>query len=182
MSGPYECVTDKDGKFLLENVYPGRGTLLIPSGTPIDNDMPEWTAKAIVFENIKPGQTKKNLKLVLVKGGTISGKVTDSSGNPLQNISLRLISDACPDSGPAFKHVKTAEDGTWSYRFPPGKVNIFIETLMKDATWSRIKNSKKMKNLVSLIANYSTSIKSGQEIKDIDFKLDKELPGNSLYR
>ncbi|MBN1975234.1 MAG: carboxypeptidase regulatory-like domain-containing protein, partial [Sedimentisphaerales bacterium] len=183
--GGNECVTDKDGKFVLENIYPSPGNLCVLLERPSENTLSEWTAAAIQFENLKSGQTKENLKLVLVKGGIISGKVTDSSGNPLKDIAIHFFSAARPPryNVPNYEFMHSDENGLWSYRFPPGEVYVWVITRIKDANWYKVKSSKKVKNsYMEITSVYSTKIKSGQEIKDINIKLDKELPENSIYR
>ncbi len=97
------------------------------------------------------------------------GKVTDAKGNPLHGIAIAFYSSARPRSSAACQVTQTAKDGSWSYRFPPGEVYAYVQTnAPQGASWSTY--------------SYTKKVKEGQEIKNIDFKLDRELPENSPYR
>ncbi|MBN2588375.1 MAG: carboxypeptidase regulatory-like domain-containing protein [Sedimentisphaerales bacterium] len=157
-----EELTDESGQFEIKGVDPSTTSLFALFDDEFD-EIPEWTAAAVTFDDLKPDQVKENIKLVFVKGCIVSGKVTDYEGNPLQDIKVIFHSAARPPTGGAFQSISTAEDGTWKYRFPPGKVYIYLQNIINNVP-------------------YTLDVKDGQEITDIDFEMPREVPGRFSFR
>jgi beta-lactamase regulating signal transducer with metallopeptidase domain/protocatechuate 3,4-dioxygenase beta subunit len=163
-----ETVTDDRGRFCLSDVNPTPCNLMVLLADSQNNGLPEWTAEAMSFQELKPGEKHENLELVLTKGGVIRGTVTDAAGHALRGIDLAFYSKARPRSGAACQSTLTSEDGTWAYRFPPGGFYVYVRTDIPDASWEG--------------ANHSYTLKAGQTIEGFDFTLNKAVPKNSIYR
>lgn len=163
-----ETKTDQAGRFKLEGVSPNPCNLLVLQEDLKRDSLPQWTAAAIVFNNLQEGETRSGIRLVLTKGGIIRGKVIDAKGNPLHRIDIAFYSAARPRPGAACQSILTAEDGSWAYRFPPGDVYVYIRTKIPEGKWS-----KKIYNL---------HLDDGQVIENIDFELSQMVPENSPYR
>jgi protocatechuate 3,4-dioxygenase beta subunit len=88
-------ISDADGNYLVKGLAPGNYTLLVfpPGGTFYRR---EFYNDILDYENATPvpvtaGQTTTGIDIVLDKGGLITGRVTDSNGNGLPNVTLRLL-------------------------------------------------------------------------------------------
>jgi protocatechuate 3,4-dioxygenase beta subunit len=74
--------TDEDGRYKLTNVPPGRYqlTAISPGYVFAEPSANEWQPGKIV--NVAAGDELKNLDFTLVRGGVVTGRVTDSDGRP----------------------------------------------------------------------------------------------------
>ncbi len=163
-----ETRTDQAGRFRLEGVSPNPSNLLVIEDDLERDSLPQWTAAAIVFDDLKEGETRSGIRLVLTKGGIIRGKAVDAEGNPLHGIDIAFYSAARPRPGAACQSTLTVKDGTWAYRFPPGEVYVYIRTTIPEGKWSR--------------KIYNLHLNDGQVIDNIDFELSQVVPENSPYR
>jgi len=76
------AVETKDGKFLLNNLQPGKETLKV-----VGADYAPLIVKDIV---VADGQTTEEIKIVLAKGAIVEGYVYDSQGRPEAGVSLKF--------------------------------------------------------------------------------------------
>ena len=109
-----------DGKYFLKNLAPGTYNLFLFEG-------PEgWTAAANERLEIVEGQTVSNLDLTLVRGGFITGRVTDAdTGEPIANHHISFYDAARPESQAACHGAKTDETGTYRFRAAPGRALVY---------------------------------------------------------
>lgn len=112
---------DANGKFFLENLPPGAYSLYLENG-------PEgWTAASNEFIKLVEGQTVSDIDLTLVRGGFITGRVTDQDTNePIANYEVVFSDAARPELQATglqpFGHgAKTDETGTYRFRAAPGR-------------------------------------------------------------
>jgi hypothetical protein len=94
--------------------------------------------------------------------------VRRTPGYRLQGIDIAFYSAARPQPGAACQVIYTASDGTWSYRFPPGEVYIYVRTSIPSASWRR--------------PTYRYNVVAGRTIENVDFVLNQAVPENSRYR
>lgn len=75
-------VTDEEGRYKLSNVPPGRYhlTAVSPGYIFAEGGANEWQQGKVV--NVSAGEELKNLDFTLVRGGVVTGRVTDSDGKP----------------------------------------------------------------------------------------------------
>ena len=111
---------DVDGKYFLNNLAPGTYSFFLFEG-------PEgWTATANERLEIVEGQTISNLDLTLVRGGFITGRVTDAdTGEPIANHHISIYDAARSDSQAAGHGAKTDETGTYRFRAAPGSALVY---------------------------------------------------------
>ena len=83
------ATSDEDGRFVLEDVAPGRLTL---SATA--RGYQSYEQSGVVVE---PGEDRDDLRVVMQPGAVITGHVTDAGGAPLPDASVSLL-----DSGQRF--------------------------------------------------------------------------------
>ncbi len=163
-----EAHTNSEGRFEGTSVRPAPCNLMVLLKGPAEDRMPDWTAQAINLDDLKPGEIREGLQLVLTKGGIVRGTVVDAAGHPLQGIGISLHSTARPRSSGAIQSTSTGEDGTWTYRLPPGRVYAYIGMRRDDWTWQS--------------EEHTLTLSAGQTIDGIDFQLTQALPEDSPYR
>ena len=112
---------DANGNYFLENLPPGAYSLYLERG-------PEgWTAAANAFIKLVEGQSVSNIDLTLVRGGLITGRVTDRDTNePIASHQIVFSDTARPELQATglqpFGHgASTDETGTYRFRAAPGR-------------------------------------------------------------
>jgi protocatechuate 3,4-dioxygenase beta subunit len=83
--------TDEDGRYKLTNVPPGRYqlTAVSPGYVFAEPSANEWQQGKVI--NVAAGDELKNLDFTLVRGGVVTGRVTDSDGRPAIEELVTLI-------------------------------------------------------------------------------------------
>jgi len=162
-----QAVTREDGRFELLGVAAEACNLFAVFECPCRDAMPEWTATAVEVRDLKPGEVRENIEVIATRGGIIAGRVSDRKGNPLEAIDIAFYSAARPRTGAACQVTFSREDGSWSYRFPPGQVYVYVRTYILRSPW--------------MTPFYDLSVAAGQSIEDIDFTLSREAPPDSPY-
>ena len=111
--------TDANGNYLLKNLAPGTYNLYLYEG-------PEgWTAVAKELIEIVEGQTVSNINLTLVRGGFITGRVTDKeTGEPIANHHIGCSDAALPNSQAAGHAIKTDKNGAYRFYAAPGRASV----------------------------------------------------------
>ena len=111
--------TDANGNYLLKNLAPGTYNLYLYEG-------PEgWTAVAKELIEIVEGQTVSKINLTLVRGGFITGRVTDKeTGEPIANHHIGCYDAARPNSQAAGHAIKTDKNGAYRFYAAPGRASV----------------------------------------------------------
>ena len=110
---------DANGNYLLENLAVGMYNLYLDEG-------PEgWTAVAKELIKVVEGQTVSKVDLTLVRGGFITGRVTDrDTGEPIANHYISFQDAARPESQAAGHSTETDENGVYRFRAAPGRAMV----------------------------------------------------------
>jgi hypothetical protein len=115
---PVAVTTDTDGKFQFRNVAAGPYSLTVSRDGYLERRSGNSTL------TVQAGQTAKDIRLTLIATGAISGRVYDSVGEPLANVSIRALKYSYADGQKTLTPVKTGEsDDRGEYRLfwlPPG--------------------------------------------------------------
>ncbi len=111
---------DANGNYLLENLATGMYNLYLHEG-------PEgWTAVAKELIKVVEGQTVSKIDLTLVRGGFITGRVTDQNTNePIANHHISFHDTARPESQAAVHGTETDENGAYRFRAAPGRAMVY---------------------------------------------------------
>ena len=111
---------DANGNYILKNLLPGVYTLYLDEGPA------GWTAVAKEHIKIVEGQTVSNVDLTLIRGGFITGRVTDQDTNePIANYAISLHDSARPESQASIHGAETDETGVYHFRAAPGEALIY---------------------------------------------------------
>ena len=111
---------DANGNYLLKNLTPGMYNIYLDEG-------PEgWTAVAKEFIRVAEGQTASKMDLTLVRGGFITGRVTDQDTNePIADHHISFHDAARPESQAAVHGTETDETGGYRFRAAPGRAMVY---------------------------------------------------------
>ena len=111
---------DANGNYLLANLPAGMFNLNLDEG-------PEgWTAAAKEFIKVVEGETISNVDLTLVRGGIITGRVTDQNTNePIADHHISFHDAARPESQAAVHGTETDKTGVYHFRSAPGRTLVY---------------------------------------------------------
>ena len=111
---------DADGNYLLANLPAGMYNLNLYEG-------PEgWTAIAKELIRVAEGQTVSNVDLTLIRGGIITGRVTDQdTGEPIVDHHISFHDAARPESQAAVHGTETDKTGVYHFRAAPGRTLVY---------------------------------------------------------
>ena len=111
--------TDANGNNLLKNIPPGTYNLYL-------HEAPEgWTAAAKEHLKVVEGLTVW-VDLILVKGGFITGRVTDRDNDePIANHHISFHDAARPQSQVSVHGTHTDETGAYRFRAAPGRAMVY---------------------------------------------------------
>ena len=110
----------ENGGYLLKNLPPGVYNLYLEKG-------PEgWTASANALIKLVEGQTVSDIDLTLVRGGFITGQVTDrDTKEPIVDHHIGFYDDARPELQVQSHGAETDEKGTYRLLAAPGKALVY---------------------------------------------------------
>ncbi len=111
---------DANGNYFLKNLPAGMYNLYLNKG-------PEgWTAVAKELIRVTEGQTVSKIDLTLVRGGFITGRVTDQDTNePIVNHHISFHDAARPESQAAVHGTETDETGRYRFHAAPGRAKVY---------------------------------------------------------
>ena len=111
---------DTNGNYLLTNLPAGMYNLNLYEG-------PEgWTAAAKEFIKVVEGETISNVDLTLIRGGIITGRVTDqNTSEPIADHHISFHDAARPESQAAVHGTETDKTGVYRFRSAPGRTLVY---------------------------------------------------------
>jgi hypothetical protein len=85
--GVSAALTDRDGKFSIGEIPPGRYRIFVEH----PGFLATWyRADGLVLISIGAGQSVSNIRIAITPKGVISGRVVDADGDPVTEVSLQL--------------------------------------------------------------------------------------------
>ena len=111
---------DANGNYLIENLAAGMYNLNLYQG-------PEgWTAVAKELIKVVEEETVFNVDLTLVRGGIITGRVTDQNTNePIADHHIGFRDAARPESQASVHGTETDKTGVYRFRAAPGRAKVY---------------------------------------------------------
>src|SRR5215212_6367522 len=97
----YRAVTDEDGNYRIPNVTPGMYTVMIkaPAFAPANESRQE---KSIL---VNKGEAIENVDFALLRGGVVTGKVTDADGHPLIEENIYVMPASTQERPPYYRGI-----------------------------------------------------------------------------
>ena len=110
----------ENGFYLLKNLPAGVYNVYLEKG-------PEgWTSSANALIQVVEGQTVSDIDLTLIRGGFITGRVTDRDTNdPIADHHIGFYDAARPESQVQSHGAKTDENGNYRFRAAPGRALVY---------------------------------------------------------
>ena len=110
--------TDEEGKYRITKVPPGTYEVIVASPIFVS---PEGRKALIVGKN----ETLENVDITLLRGGVVTGKVTDADGQPVIEEMVNLTATTSEHRVPYFRNVRTDDRGIYrAYGVPAGKYKV----------------------------------------------------------
>jgi len=134
----YKAFTDDTGTYRITNVPPGKYSVqaTTPAFVAVDHATSPFGKSVTLL--INKDETVENIDFDLLRGGVITGKVTDSDGRPLieEKVSIS-IAESNPNSN-FYGHRGTQTDDRGVYRLfgiPPGNYKVSAGTNELSPSW-----------------------------------------------
>jgi hypothetical protein len=83
----YSAATDAEGYFKIEDVKPGRYSIVLERSGFVETDKRGGRKKSLVLE---PGREIKDLVLRMDAAAVVTGKILDSDGDPMPNVAVSI--------------------------------------------------------------------------------------------
>src|SRR6185369_15318422 len=136
----YRAFTDDTGTYRITNVPSGnyRAETAAPGFVAVDEFSNPFGKSTTLL--INKDETVENINFELVRGGVITGKVTDSDGRPLIEESVSISSAESNQSYGFSRRRGTRTDDRGVYRFfgiPPGNYKVAAGTNELSSSWER---------------------------------------------
>ena len=153
---------DANGNYLLTNLPAGMYNLNLSEG-------PEgWIAVAKELIRVAEGETISNVDLTLIRGGVITGRVTDQNTNePIADHHISFHDAARPEFQAAVHGTETDKTGVYRFRAAPGR------TLVYTSAPEGYQDIGRIKKYVDVVESETVSV-------DFQFSKGVELVGRVL--
>jgi protocatechuate 3,4-dioxygenase beta subunit len=190
MPGNVSGATDNDGKFLIENIEPGRYYLSAEKAGFVRQAYGvRGSSGTGTVLSLEPGQHLKDLVFKLTPQGVISGRVLDEDGDPVQGVQVMAMRWAYQRGKrqlvPAGGSGSTNDQGEYRIAtLSPGRYFLRAQAsrMMVSMGPERPGNAKKAEegfvstyfpNAVEISAAAPIDVQPGAEMRSMDFRLTK---------
>ncbi len=133
----YKAFTDDTGTYRITNVPPGKysAQTAAPAFLGGGGHLSSLVKTATLL--IAKDETVENINFELVRGGVITGKVTDSDGRPLIEETISLHSaEPNPSYGSPVRYMQTDDRGVYRiFGIPPGNYKVAVGTNEVSPSW-----------------------------------------------
>lgn len=158
MLGYDQTKTDLNGKYALKSLPAGSYNVCVD----FPDEEPGWTAVAQEAVEVSEGSIVKDIDLYLIKGGFITGRVTDAeSEKPIPDVGIGFYGPARPQSSGAIQSVYTGKDGRYRFRAPPGRTRVYVCGTPEKYPYPKYPKEWRY-----------VEVESGKTTSEVDFKLN----------
>ena len=160
IGGPAEALTDENGYYTLsDNLAAGEYAVFL------GKYYPDWTVAAKDYVKVSEGQVVRDVDLKLVKGGFITGRVTDgSTGEPIAGYWVSVSDASLPRLHAAPYRTMTGEDGFYRFRAAPGMAMVYITQSDEEG----YEDSDQETEYVDVV--------DGETVSGVDFQVVRYIP------
>jgi hypothetical protein len=159
-------VTDSAGHFVVENAPPGRVSVRAQRrgyfGLAINGDFPNAATEPVVVN----ASEKANVKITLVRAGSVSGNVFDSEGRPLHDSVVGILRIVYKGGTRAVDVLSARASGKLGeyrlYPVPPGEYYVGVAPPTDTQTTTLYPGT------TSLNSASRVTVKAAEEVKGID--------------
>jgi len=186
-----KTTTDEDGNYKLTGLTAGQFTIL-PLARAYVVDSGTAYKEASQSVNVAEGEAISKIDFVLVRGGVVTGRITDAEGHPLigERVSI-VLKDSSPDPNPQFafgsNRYQTDDRGIYRiYGLGPGsyRVSVGQASSAGAASVMGLGGSQYVKTFYPGVEDESRAtiieIKEGTEIANVDITVNKPGKGFSV--
>jgi protocatechuate 3,4-dioxygenase beta subunit len=186
-----KAVTDEDGNYKLTGLTAGKFSVFPLSKSYVEigaNNFGDATEQV----NVAEGEAVTKIDFSLVRGGVITGRITDAEGHPLigERVSV-VIKGSKPDTGPQMPMLGSARNATDDrgiyrvYGLAPGSYTVSVgQPAGAAVSIMGISGSPFVKTFYPSVLDESRAtaieIKEGSEIKDVNISVGKPDAGHSV--
>ena len=156
-----ETRSSRDGTFRLQGLRPGRFRLVASHSTYASGH-----SQAL---RLRGGAERAGIRLVLMRGGAIEGRVVDARGYGVASASIELRGDG----DPLPRTVMSASDGTFEFQGVRGNVVVTARTSNQLATRKRVRIAEGDRVAVTLQLSASVSELRGRAVDDGGFPVER---------
>jgi protocatechuate 3,4-dioxygenase beta subunit len=112
------AVTDEEGNYRIKNVPPDSYQVLVSSSQYVQS---EARTSVVVGKN----EVVENINVTLIRGGVITGKVTDADGRPVVEEQIFFSSTTATNAFPYWRTIRTDDRGVYrAFGLPPGRYTV----------------------------------------------------------
>ncbi|HSS22115.1 MAG TPA: carboxypeptidase regulatory-like domain-containing protein [Pyrinomonadaceae bacterium] len=186
-----KTVTDEDGNYKLTGLTAGKFTIFPLAKSYVGANNGAFKVHQSV--NIAEGEAITKIDFPLVRGGVVTGRITDAEGHPLIGERVNVaIKGSEPDAGPQMPMLGAARNQTDDrgiyrvYGLAPGIYTVSVGQAASASAVSimGMSGSQYLKTYYPSVQdeNGATAIeiKEGSEIKDVDITVAKPDAGHSV--
>jgi protocatechuate 3,4-dioxygenase beta subunit len=185
-----KAVTDEDGNYKLTRLGAGRFTIMpLAKAYVVGSSGPFKEAEQAV--NVADGEAVTKIDFALVRGGVVTGRITDAEGHPLiaEKVSV-VLKDSAPDAGPQFAMLggarnQTDDRGVYrAYGLAPGSYKVSVGQAAAGGSVSimGMGGSQYVKTFYPGVQDEAKAtiieIKEGAEAANVDIRVSK--PGSGF--
>ena len=158
--GRADSQTDENGRYVLSNLAAGEYDVMLAQKHP------DWTATAKEFIKVSEDETISGIDLKLVKGGFITGRVTDKdTGEPIPNHGISFHDASRPESQASIHSTKTDKNGFYRFHAAPGRALVYT---------SSPEGYEYTGQMVEFIAKY-VDVVDGEAVTNVDLQFRKAV-------
>jgi len=173
------AVTDQDGNYKITNIAAGSYQLVPSSPAYVLTDTNTRARSIIVSE----GENVENINFSLLRGGVITGRITDADSRPViqQQVKLSRVDPPAPMSGPQVVHSGTPmTDDRGIYRIygiTPGRYKVSVGQGNDGSSMSSRSNYKEVfyPDVTESSKASIIEVGEGSETKNIDITLGRTI-------